>query len=222
MQASLREFSNLYNNLHFPNFKNVPPCIVIPLKYCDVIRNEKEKNLKNDEIQDDRKDDDIVVCNQHGAEGDKNKNMNAIESIRDKDKERIEHDSKNLLSYDQENVLSYQVELPVCTVCLRRLQCTTSGVDGGNDIPVSMWFTGNTERCQVCKVYGEISESDGTHTQTRTGTGTRTEGGTGTGTGADTGVRVGIRTGSGTGTGNESSINSVIGTTENVKSSQVN
>lgn len=219
LQASLREFSNLYNNLHFPNFKNVPPCIVIPLKYCEVIRNEKEKNLKNDEIQDDGKDVDVVEFNQQSVEGDKNMNANFIESIRDKDKERIEHGSKNLLSYDSENVLSYQVELPVCTVCLRRIQCTTSGVDGGNDIPVSMWFTGNTERCQVCKVYGEISESDGTHTQTRTGTGTRTENGAGAGT--DTGVRIGLRIGSGTGTGNESSINSVIGATENIKSSQV-
>lgn len=192
---------------------------MIPLKYCEVIRNEKEKNLKNDEIQDDGKDVDVVEFNQQSVEGDKNMNANFIESIRDKDKERIEHGSKNLLSYDSENVLSYQVELPVCTVCLRRIQCTTSGVDGGNDIPVSMWFTGNTERCQVCKVYGEISESDGTHTQTRTGTGTRTENGAGAGT--DTGVRIGLRIGSGTGTGNESSINSVIGATENIKSSQV-
>lgn len=215
LQASLREFSNLYNNLHFPTFKNVPPCIVIPLKYCE-IRKKEEENLRNDEIHDDVKDgiraDAIVESIQQGVEGDKSKDKNAMESVRDK--ERIEHESKNLLSYDSENALSYQVELPVCTVCLRRIQCTTSGVDGGNDIPVSMWFTGNTERCQVCKVYGEISESDGTHTQTRT------EGGTGTGT--DIGVRIGIRTGTERGTGAETSNNSNIGTTENVKLSQVN
>ena len=192
---------------------------MIPLKYCEIIRKKEEENFRNDESHDNGKDgtrvDTIVGSIQQGSEGDKNKDENAMESIRDKDKD------KERVEYDSENVLSYQVELPVCTVCLRRIQCTTSGVDGGNDIPVSMWFTGNTERCQVCRVYGEISESDGTHTQTRTGTGTRTESGTGTGTGtgADTGVRIGIRTGSETGI--ETSNNSSIGTAENVKSSQV-
>jgi hypothetical protein len=36
------------------------------------------------------------------------------------------------------------VELPVCTVCLRRIQWSVSGVEGANDVPVSMWFRGNT------------------------------------------------------------------------------
>jgi hypothetical protein len=36
------------------------------------------------------------------------------------------------------------VELPICTVCLRRIQWSVSGVEGGNDVPVSMWFRGNT------------------------------------------------------------------------------
>jgi hypothetical protein len=56
---------------------------------------------------------------------------------------------------------SYCVELPTCTVCLRRLQCVASGVEGGNDIPVSMWFSGNVARCRVCGVYGEGAENDG-------------------------------------------------------------
>ena len=185
-QASLREFSNLYNNLHFPNFKNVPPCIVIPLKYCEIIK-KREEMLKSVEVPDSWKDDKKVEIIPLGTINDKDVNENA------QNEERVECDSKNLLSY--------QVELPVCTVCLRRLQSTTSGVDGGNDIPVSMWFTGNIDRCQVCKVYGEVTESDGSQT----------------GTGTITGLRAGIRAGSGGGPG----INFSIGITETLQSSQV-
>ena len=195
------EFSNLYNNLHFPNFKNVPPCIVIPLKHCEIIR-KREEILKYDAVSDDWKDD----KREESFFLDTNSDKNGHESVIDK--ERIEYDSKN--------VLSYQVELPVCTVCLRRLQCTTSGVDGGNDIPVSMWFSGNADRCQVCKVYGEISESDGSQSQSQSHTQTRT--GSGSGSGSETGVRAGIRTGSGTGNGTISSIDS----TGTMKLSQVN
>ena len=57
------------------------------------------------------------------------------------------------------------VELPTCTVCLRRLQCSASGVDGGNDVPVSMWFNGNVSRCRVCKVYGQGTESGAAETE---------------------------------------------------------
>ena len=53
------------------------------------------------------------------------------------------------------------IELPTCTVCLRRLQSSVSGVDGGNDIPVSIRFYGNTSRCQACRIYGDCNESDG-------------------------------------------------------------
>ena len=131
----MREFSNLYNNLHFPNFKNVPPCIVIPLKYCEIIR-KREEEVKIGEITDDCKD---------------SKNSKKEETILT-DKKTDEKENENILEKgrtenDSQNILSYQMELPVCTVCLRRLLSTTSGVDGGNDIPVSMWFTGNTDRC---------------------------------------------------------------------------
>jgi hypothetical protein len=192
----LREFSNLYNNLHFPNFKNVPPCIVIPLKYCEIIR-KREEEIKIGEITHDCKDGTKEEMTLTDTKSNKKENENVIDTVR--------------TEYDSQNVLSYQMELPVCTVCLRRLQSTTSGVDGGNDIPVSMWFTGNTDRCQVCKVYGEISESDGTQSQSQTRTGA------GIGTGAVTGVRTGVRTGSGTGTDTTTSSSSM----ETLKSSQV-
>ena len=182
----MREFSNLYNNLHFPNFKNVPPCIVIPLKYCEIIR-KSEEDIETGEITDDCKDDKKEEMTLTDLSSNKNDNENVI------DKGRTECNSQN--------VLSHQIELPVCTVCLRRLQSTTSGVDGGNDIPVSMWFTGNTDRCQVCRVYGEVAESDGSQSQSQTRTGA--------------GVRIGVRTGTGTDT------NSSVGFTEMLKSSQV-
>lgn len=172
---------------------------MIPLKYCEIIR-KREEEIKIDEITDDCKD------SKDDKKGERTLTDTKIDKNGDENGSVID---KGITEFDSQNILSYQMELPVCTVCLRRLQSSTSGVDGGNDIPVSMWFTGNTDRCQVCKVYGEIAESDGTQSQSQTRTGT--------GTGVGMGVRVGVRTGSGTGTDITTSSSS----TETFKSSQV-
>jgi hypothetical protein len=66
------------------------------------------------------------------------------------------HDETSLISAQ---ISSGCVELPTCTVCLRRLQSSVSGVEGGNDVPVSMRFRGNTGRCAACRVYGAAIET---------------------------------------------------------------
>jgi hypothetical protein len=137
-QGSLKEFSNLYNNLHFPNFKDVAPCMVIPLKNCftdlsaDIHGNEDTLKMK---ILGQPSNDYLLSSG------------GAVQAENELSKNRIDS--------------SHCVELPTCTVCLRRLQCVASGVEGGNDIPVSMWFSGNIARCRVCGVYGEGAENDG-------------------------------------------------------------
>ena len=39
-------------------------------------------------------------------------------------------------------------QLPVCSVCLRRIKTSTSKIVGSNDIPVFTYLYGNEERCQ--------------------------------------------------------------------------
>ena len=46
------------------------------------------------------------------------------------------------------------VPLPSCALCLRRLGVGYSHIRGGNEIPVSLKFTGNQGRCGVCRLYG--------------------------------------------------------------------
>jgi hypothetical protein len=128
----------LYNNLHFPNFKDVAPCMVIPLKNCFT---------------------DLSADN-HGKEESGNRNILGQSFNEYFQCTGGTVQAENELSKNHTD-LSYCVELPTCTVCLRRLQCVASGVEGGNDIPVSMWFSGNVARCRVCGVYGEGAENDG-------------------------------------------------------------
>ena len=159
----------MYNNLHFPNFKNVPPCIVILLK--DVMYEtenfEYPTNLnKNEEI----------CRNNHEKNGGEEKVSTNADNRSETKKSSVmgsggsTNDWKNHLNIigSTEEVVKGAwvipvgcIELPTCTVCLRRLQCSVSGVDGGNDIPVSIRFYGNTTRCQACRIYGECNESDG-------------------------------------------------------------
>ena len=50
--------------------------------------------------------------------------------------------------------ITSRLELPICSVCIRRLNPLYSGVPGAEEIPVSMKFAGNTSRCRACAMYG--------------------------------------------------------------------
>ena len=167
--------------MHFPNFKNVPPCIVIPLKSCEYIQLETKNTTVIDFADDDDKncadinfqllmDDNEKISenltnmnnfnvNQNDTSNNDNDNNESKDKIKKVDGPTI-GSCIHLKGEERDpRVLPpFCIELPTCTVCLRRLQCSASGVDGGNDIPVSMWFSGNVSRCRVCKVYGEGTE----------------------------------------------------------------
>lgn len=94
---ALAAFASVYNNLYFPGFRDVAPCIVAPLGG--------------------------VLEGPVLPEG--------------------------------------LAELPACAVCLRRLQCSASGLDPVGHTPVSMHFAGNAARCLACRVYADRRESRG-------------------------------------------------------------
>lgn len=130
-------------------FKDVPPCIVVPLKMClgkdDMVINSENFSPRSTGINvGSQIPDQIDRGSVHDEEAD--------EGSRQQTDVVVDNSNRCRLSW---------VELPTCTVCLRRLQCSASGIEGGNDIPVSMWFSGNTARCKACKVYGEGAETVG-------------------------------------------------------------
>ena len=168
-QSSLKEFTNLYNNLHFPNFKNVPPCIVILLKdmVYETENYEYQTNFnKNEEISRINSS----INKDQGKGSTITENRSETKQTTTMSNAGLTKNGENNLNVIQNTVEVVKgtlaipvgcIELPTCTVCLRRLQCSVSGIDGGNDIPVSIRFYGNTTRCQACRVYGECNESDG-------------------------------------------------------------
>ena len=158
----MKEFTSLYNNLHFPNFKNVPPCIVILLK--DVVNKitiDNDSLISYDDTNSKDNDEDIKNIALLIENRRQTNQTPTIDQISPGYVNNLKNDLDSLESSEGRDIPINWMELPTCTVCLRRLQCSASGVDGGNDIPVSMWFNGNTNRCQACKVYGEGNESDG-------------------------------------------------------------
>ncbi len=56
------------------------------------------------------------------------------------------------------NVFSFMIEeLPICTICLRRLVFSSTKVIDVNAIHISPLFTGNTNRCYACEIYGNTA-----------------------------------------------------------------
>lgn len=49
------------------------------------------------------------------------------------------------------------VQLPTCTICLRRIVHSTTQIPGVSDIPIGSSFIGNQNRCSVCEIYGNTS-----------------------------------------------------------------
>jgi BRCA1-associated protein len=94
---ALAGFAGVYNNLHFPGFRDVAPCVVAPVGGV----------------------------------------------------------------LEEPALPAGLVELPACAVCLRRLQCSASGLDPVGHTPVSMHFAGNAARCLACRVYADRRESRG-------------------------------------------------------------
>ena len=51
-------------------------------------------------------------------------------------------------------------ELPVCTVCLRRMVSSVTGIPGVSDFPIDPAFIGNQHRCAVCEIYGNVQSQN--------------------------------------------------------------
>ena len=99
---SCNRFIQIYNNLHFPSYRIIPPCLVIPINY-------------------------IFRSNSSSS-------------------------SSSSIKLDNE-IIKKERQLPLCSVCMRRIKASSSHVAGANDVPVSMKFMGNGLRCSTCRVY---------------------------------------------------------------------
>lgn len=96
-EHGLYNFSQLYNNLHFPSYREMAPCLVIPLQS-------------------------VIICT------------------------RDDVYENNLLYCDQNNM----VEIPSCSVCLRRMKSACTCVEGANDITLNMFTALPSSQCLVC------------------------------------------------------------------------
>ena len=56
--------------------------------------------------------------------------------------------------------ISTSTELPLCSVCIRRLDPSYSGVPGAEEIPVSLKFADNCDACSTCAIYGAYVQHD--------------------------------------------------------------
>jgi len=125
-ESSYDTFCSLYNNLHFPSYRSNPPCLAIPITIERV--DAGGSSLLKDELK-------VAKYNPPLHQNDSVVTTTTTITNTSSPSNRIRR-------------------FPLCTVCLRRIKVSVSRISGSNDIPVHTKFSGNGDRCLVCRIYG--------------------------------------------------------------------